>query len=81
VTGSQALDETNDSIEQALQLYSHRQVKEGLSLWQLLQLPPPGPLGFAYFFVQTARYAVLSTSLAYLFLTFQGLIIETEATH
>ena len=35
-------------IASALALFSARQVKEGLSLWQLLQLPPKGPWGIAY---------------------------------
>lgn len=42
------LNETEDSIPKAMMLFSERQVPEGLALWELLQLPPKGPMGIAY---------------------------------
>lgn len=48
----QALDNCEDDLSRALVEYSAKQVKEGLALWQLLQLPPRGPLGWCYQIVQ-----------------------------
>ena len=42
------LNETEDNIPKAMMLFSERQVPEGLALWELLQLPPKGPMGIAY---------------------------------
>jgi hypothetical protein len=42
------LDETNDDIPSALELFSKKQVPEGLALWKLLQLPPKGLLAPIY---------------------------------
>ena len=36
-------------------MFSARQTPEGLALWQLLQLPPAGPLGALYFVVNILR--------------------------
>jgi 2-polyprenyl-6-methoxyphenol hydroxylase-like FAD-dependent oxidoreductase len=45
----QCLDAHNDAdLAATLALFSQRQVPEGLALWQLLQLPPKGPLGILY---------------------------------
>lgn len=40
----QCLDDTHDDLEKALPLFSHRQVKEGLALWKILQLSNLPPL-------------------------------------
>lgn len=50
----QCLEECNDKLEIALSMFSARQVPEGLALWQLLQLPPKGPMGMIYQLLQVS---------------------------
>ena len=51
----QVLDESQDDISKLHPLFSQRQVKEGLALWYLLQLPPKGPWGLLYGLAQLYR--------------------------
>lgn len=44
----QCLDDANDDLDMAMKLFSERQTPQGLALWQLLQLPPKGPIGLVY---------------------------------
>lgn len=52
-----SLDECNDDLKAALPLFSRKQVKEGLALWSLLQLPPKSNifLGLMYNVAQFLR--------------------------
>lgn len=45
-----SLEACDDNIKEAIELFSHKQVPEGLALWKLLQIPNklPGPLRFIY---------------------------------
>jgi hypothetical protein len=52
------LDETKDDLNEALHLFSKRQVPEGLGLWKLLQLPGKGPLGIMYRISQAIKTIV-----------------------
>lgn len=51
----QALDAVNDDLNGMLPLFSKKQVKEGLALWYLLQLPPKGLYGVLYQLAQFYR--------------------------
>eukprot|EP01042_Synura_sphagnicola_P005277 gene5277-6731_t len=51
----QCLDATDDDLDRALPLFSERQVPEGLALWSLLQLPPPGLPGAVFSAIQAGR--------------------------
>lgn len=53
------------SIVQAVgEAFSARQQPEGLALWELLQLPPKGPLLFAYLAAQAAQGALAGATVA-----------------
>jgi kynurenine 3-monooxygenase len=51
----EALDETGGDVSAALTSFSERAVPEGQALFDLLQLPPQGPLGLLYLATQFIR--------------------------